>query len=190
MNGLNGLPSVSFSSGNYLSIPTDNYPSLANFNLFMVLKVSSSSPINPSPFSLYSKLTFYLSSSGIPRVTNNSAWTYNGRGNFVGNSVTTPKDQFILVNLMINNNRQTISINGVAGNSHTCSFTGGRGLNLHIGYSGYNSNDNYVGFISEVFVCNKVLSVQQIRLAEGYLAWKWGLRGNLPSSHPYYNISP
>ena len=26
--------------------------------------------------------------------------------------------------------------------------------------------------------------------AEGYLAWKWGLQGNLPSSHPYKNSAP
>ena len=28
------------------------------------------------------------------------------------------------------------------------------------------------------------------RQAEGYLAWKWGLQGNLPSSHPYKNSPP
>jgi hypothetical protein len=26
--------------------------------------------------------------------------------------------------------------------------------------------------------------------AEGYLAWKWGLEGNLPISHPYKNSPP
>jgi len=26
--------------------------------------------------------------------------------------------------------------------------------------------------------------------AEGYLAWKWGLQGNLPSTHPYKNSAP
>lgn len=28
------------------------------------------------------------------------------------------------------------------------------------------------------------------RQAEGYLAWKWGLQGNLPSGHPYKNSPP
>jgi len=28
------------------------------------------------------------------------------------------------------------------------------------------------------------------RQAEGYLAWKWGLQGNLPSNHPYKNTAP
>jgi hypothetical protein len=26
--------------------------------------------------------------------------------------------------------------------------------------------------------------------AEGYLAWKWGLEGNLPVLHPYKNSAP
>tara|TARA_Y100000389_G_scaffold182635_1_gene199423 strand:- start:2887 stop:3189 length:303 start_codon:yes stop_codon:yes gene_type:complete len=26
--------------------------------------------------------------------------------------------------------------------------------------------------------------------AEGYLAWKWGLEGSLPVSHPYKNSAP
>ena len=28
------------------------------------------------------------------------------------------------------------------------------------------------------------------QIAEGYLAWKWGLQGNLPSYHPYKNAAP
>jgi hypothetical protein len=28
------------------------------------------------------------------------------------------------------------------------------------------------------------------QIAEGYLAWKWGLQGNLPSYHPYKNSAP
>ena len=30
----------------------------------------------------------------------------------------------------------------------------------------------------------------ELEKAEGYLAWKWGLVGNLPSNHPYKNSPP
>ena len=30
----------------------------------------------------------------------------------------------------------------------------------------------------------------ELEKAEGYLAWKWGLVNNLPSSHPYKNSPP
>ena len=32
--------------------------------------------------------------------------------------------------------------------------------------------------------------ISTLEKAEGYLAWKWGLEGNLPSDHPYKNSAP
>ena len=32
--------------------------------------------------------------------------------------------------------------------------------------------------------------ITEFQKAEGYLAHKWGLTGNLPSDHPFKNISP
>ena len=43
---------------------------------------------------------------------------------------------------------------------------------------------------SEVLIFNTTLTTAQQNQVEGYLAWKWGLQGSLPSSHPYYKISP
>jgi hypothetical protein len=34
------------------------------------------------------------------------------------------------------------------------------------------------------------LQTSEIQQVEGYLAWKWGLRGNLPTTHPFYNSPP
>jgi hypothetical protein len=53
-------------------------------------------------------------------------------------------------------------------------------------YSGQNWNGN----ISEVIVYNSVISDTQRQQAEGYLAWKWGLKDSLPSSHPYKLFPP
>jgi hypothetical protein len=40
------------------------------------------------------------------------------------------------------------------------------------------------GDINEFIVYNNTLTTSQRQQVEGYLAWKWGLQGNLPSSHP------
>jgi len=32
--------------------------------------------------------------------------------------------------------------------------------------------------------------ISNVEKAEGYIAWKWGLQGNLPVSHPYKNAAP
>jgi hypothetical protein len=44
----------------------------------------------------------------------------------------------------------------------------------------------FIGSISELLVFNTGLSNADRQTIEGYLAWKWGLQANLPTSHPYY----
>lgn len=46
------------------------------------------------------------------------------------------------------------------------------------------------GYIAEVCIFNSILSSTNRQLTEGYLAWKWGIQGNLPSGHPYKNAAP
>jgi hypothetical protein len=41
------------------------------------------------------------------------------------------------------------------------------------------------GNIYEIIVYNSDLSTSQRQAVEGYLAWKWGLQGNLPATHPF-----
>jgi len=37
---------------------------------------------------------------------------------------------------------------------------------------------------------DSLVSTTDQQLVEGYLAWKWGLEGNLPNGHPYKNAAP
>lgn len=46
------------------------------------------------------------------------------------------------------------------------------------------------GTMNEILLFNQTPSRSDREKLEGYLAWKWGLQGNLPSSHPYKNIPP
>jgi hypothetical protein len=49
----------------------------------------------------------------------------------------------------------------------------------------------YDGKMSEIIIMNKSDCDNATRQkAEGYLAWKWGLVGNLPSGHPYKENAP
>jgi hypothetical protein len=41
-----------------------------------------------------------------------------------------------------------------------------------------------------IYYTGRVLSVGEIAKIDGYLAWKWGLQGNLPSSHLYKKYAP
>ena len=55
------------------------------------------------------------------------------------------------------------------------------------GVSGYYPAPYSIG---EILEYNIALSTTQRQNVEGYLAWKWGLPGQLPSSHPYKNAPP
>jgi hypothetical protein len=54
------------------------------------------------------------------------------------------------------------------------------------------SDNNEVcnSFISEIIYYTAVLGTTQRQEIEGYLAWKWGLKASLPSSHPYKLFPP
>jgi hypothetical protein len=50
---------------------------------------------------------------------------------------------------------------------------------------------NYLtGVIAEVILYNRPLTASERQKIEGYLAWKWGLTGSLPTTHPFKNYRP
>jgi hypothetical protein len=87
--------------------------------------------------------------------------------------------------------RTIININGggdVGGNTSTSSASSANsGIPLNIGSSG---STGFVGFLSEIIFVNSELSLADHQHLEGYLAWKWGLQGNLPANHPFKNSPP
>jgi hypothetical protein len=44
--------------------------------------------------------------------------------------------------------------------------------------------------VAEVLYYSESLSTSQCQQIEGYLAWKWGLQGNLPTNHPFRLFPP
>ena len=57
---------------------------------------------------------------------------------------------------------------------------------LHIGRSPASTTAAFWdGYLCEILVYNTVLTDQQRQQVEGYLAWKWGLMGRLPTAHPF-----
>ncbi len=58
-------------------------------------------------------------------------------------------------------------------------------------FFGQLGSDQYFASIAfyEIIVARLEISTQTRQAIEGYLAWKWGLQNNLPSTHPY-SLSP
>jgi hypothetical protein len=61
------------------------------------------------------------------------------------------------------------------------------GIGIHVGTNG---EQTFVGSIGEILVYGSYLTTSQRQQVEGYLAWKWGLQNNLPSTHPYAKFRP
>ncbi|MFN7510047.1 MAG: Ig-like domain-containing protein [Betaproteobacteria bacterium] len=58
-----------------------------------------------------------------------------------------------------------------------------------IGGSPAGVDSELFGDIGEIFITTALATIDQQRV-EGYLAWKWGLVGNLPAGHPFKSAPP
>jgi hypothetical protein len=95
------------------------------------------------------------------------------------------------------NGQAQVFVNGTGGTLITTGPTGildTASSALRIGWGGYPSNNGITGNICEcllyTFTGGNTLTTDQQQLVEGYLAWKWGIAGNLPENHPYKRMPP
>ncbi|MBS0453959.1 MAG: hypothetical protein JSS14_21875 [Proteobacteria bacterium] len=64
-------------------------------------------------------------------------------------------------------------------------------LTLAVGnYTGASIDDSWVQDWAEAVAVEGNISDTDRQKIEGYLAWQWGLQGNLPSGHPYKSAAP
>ena len=110
--------------------------------------------------------------------------------NFLYSSVSSMAGTSLTVNTFLNGNTSTYS-----SGSGTATVDGIYYSNVYNLYSIGNyvqltasSGDSFNGNIYEVIVYSNTLSTSDRRQIEGYLAWKWGLCGSLPSAHPFYTF--
>ena len=63
------------------------------------------------------------------------------------------------------------------------------GSEITVGAHGDYTNA-WIGNIQETIIYSTPLSTADRQKIEGYLAWKWGTEGSLPTNHPYKNAKP
>ncbi len=71
----------------------------------------------------------------------------------------------------------------------TGTLAAGSGNGISIGNRGTN-DQGWPGIIAEILIYSGNLALADRERVEGYLAAKWGLRGNLPATHPFKSVSP
>ena len=128
----------------------------------------------------------YLIYGGAPTLTT------IGGGLFLesGGILTSRKRTLIQFNFSSSN--INFYTNGTLISSHPGSYTPPTSGNTLIG--SYNVNgaqgNFFKGVISEIITFNRTLLESERNTVEGYLAWKWGLEAELPTTHPYFLSYP
>jgi hypothetical protein len=114
-----------------------------------------------------------------PRIM--TSW-YNN--NITTSTAVSANVTFLFASLYSSGGSRTTFFNGTANGSDTPGVRVQPNTGNVVG-SAPNVN-NMDGYISEILVYNTALNTSQRQAIEGYLAWKWGLNGSLPITHPYY----
>ena len=108
-------------------------------------------------------------------------------GSWAGTSFNSPSEYFILT-AIFNLNQSLLALNG---ESETSLSPGSHNLSngIRIGANYLSNNDFLDGSIAEFIIVDESVSTVSQASVEAYLAYKWGLGANLPSSHPFKNDS-
>lgn len=81
--------------------------------------------------------------------------------------------------------------NGTATNTGPINFSG---ITMSVVLGAYGAppsgGEAYGGDIYELIIFRYAMTDALINQIEGYLAWKWGVRQSLPTTHPYYKVRP
>jgi hypothetical protein len=115
----------------------------------------------------------------------NSIQTFRNGGGVVANTMVQNVPFLVATQLDSTNSLGSMWFNG--------SFTGSGGtINSNFAVTAYGiandaanqTGEYWQGYIGEVIMFNTILTTVQRQNVEGYLGWKWGLQGSLPSRHP------
>lgn len=193
-SNINRLQTIGFSGRTYVSTTTSYFPSLFNgTNAISQFTIFNSRSNNISQgFTSMTDLDFVTTNTfSFGTTANNFRVFKNGQAAQLSAPLVLSNNLFIegflqsdtVIMSIINNGSNTQNINATGTFTNLTQFNIGRrpGAQVFYGDIGeillYNSN---------VYTSNTAFHPQ----IEGYLAWKWGLRSLLESTHPYKNRYP
>ena len=191
-NALNGLSVLTFGGTTYLTSPL-SMPSTGSLTYFAVARPNDTtvfravSAINgggsanrPNTLMTYKSSTNYW-------------WFSGGTGGVDGNtntliSSTTRND--IIANYWSSGSPGStqVNINGTSYASSTAAPPSLKSGGTFLVGIASGLSEFWIGTIAEIIVFNSTLTISQRQLTEGYLATKWGLRSQLPPTHPYFSV--
>jgi hypothetical protein len=157
-------------------------------------------PNNPAnPSNQFQRLFSYATTVGDQRSHEASGFHVQASGsqtsyqlfksNTGSGAFTILTDTYYIATIVATPLTMSLFLNGAltAAISITLPNTNFSGTTFRLGNS-FTSGQLWPGFINEVISYNRQLSAVEYQEIEGYLAWKWGLRSSLPTTHPFYKF--
>lgn len=187
-SGINGRPALNFTQGNTTSLAKTFSLGADAITLFMVVNQTGLGTGNSELFFTRNDFRYFdLFNNTNPGQSGNLALdARSARQDDTGVDIITTPSTIALISVVVSTteyvyvNGAVTLVNGTA--------TSGLSLSGPLGWSV--SGGGFVGFIGEVIVYPSALADSDRQRVEGYLAWKWGLQGNLSPSNPYYVTPP
>jgi hypothetical protein len=188
---------ITFDGSDILEVTNDPFKDLQNFAVLAVGQWTSSVE-NANVFASFSSAGSGNTSIGWSFRQRSAALTFTLRPsiNDLGGGIPALGTDFVGAVIRDPSNNIYSRLNGTqtysASNAGTIDYTATNRSALGGVQRGDNwtSPDFYLrGSIKELIVVDGA-TVADVQKAEGYLAWKWGLVGNLPGDHPYKYFAP
>jgi uncharacterized repeat protein (TIGR01451 family) len=181
-SGINGLPAMAFSGGQYL-YGTTGFPVSSDYSIATVSLFSGSTTNN-----IFSGYTASGTSHALYGNSGSTATMFQN-GNIVAGPSTGTAAFIGIGTSQTSTGSVSVYVNG---GSAATGVTGNKNVtDPSIETGGYSGAANYLtGDIGEVLVYHSVLSTAERQWVEGYLACKWGLQTSLPATHPYRSACP
>jgi hypothetical protein len=172
-----------------------NYPANpTNETMFIVANIDSPANINNNTIigGQRGARSFGFGYSGIGGIGTSSY--LNSQVAWQNTFVTGPPTQItaLITGTVSNTTNATVSLNGATSGA---SYTSGTiaawtaGTTTYLAVDTTNTSYYYKGYVMEILFYNSILSTRQQQQIEGYLAYKWNLKSNLPLTHPAYTPS-
>jgi hypothetical protein len=191
-NYRNGLSALNFSGLNQYQSPsgTGVYPSdvyilvaLKTLTRMDVISIgpTSTDNFNSLTFGEHTALRWHNGSSSFARTPNTVSPT---------NETST---SLLLMNWSLADNNFVIRRNGTqlsSTASYTYTPTAGAVIQIGFRHQNFGTNLSFDAYVGEVLTFNRQLGDSERQQVEGYLAWKWALTSNLPSTHPFRPAPP
>jgi hypothetical protein len=183
------------------------------FTIYMVYAATPLTPTSNNDYGSMILLSKFVDGGSYP------GWAYRARGKNTSNVIFTAEffnsagsnqqgDVIVTSSNVVDGTRKIIGLNQRTSNTMFTFVNGSADLTISpmalpisstdtvmIGARNTTqpSNNPFNGSVNEIIVHTGSLSREQCQQIEGYLAWKWGLQGNLTSggtAHPYKSFRP